>query len=92
MRRLRISGQVISSCFAFCAAAILMIGLAAVGHSLAGRSPRATRASNGAGNPLLHATAAQASAIKSSKTRNVSERYRQFPLRLSPTRRKPAGK
>ena len=85
MRRLRISGQVIGRCFTCCAAATLMIGLAALGHGLAGRFPHATSAKQNSVNRLL-ASASPVSGVKSSKLLSVTERFRQFPLSFEPNR------
>src|SRR5579862_1876955 len=85
MRRLRISGKVIGRCFTCCAAATLMIGLAALGHEVAGRFPLAKRAMQGAVN-RLQANAAPVSGIKASKPLSVTERFRQFPLSFEPNR------
>ena len=63
-----------------------MIGLAALGHEVAGRFPLANRATQGAVN-RLQANAAPASGIKASKTLSVTERFRQFPLSFEPNRR-----
>src|SRR5271169_3387657 len=86
MRRLRISGQVIGRCFMCCAAALLMIALAALGHGVAGRFPYAMRAMPGALN-RLQANAAPAAGIRASKPLSVTERFRQFPLSFEPNRR-----
>jgi uncharacterized glyoxalase superfamily protein PhnB len=63
-----------------------MIGLAALGHEVAGRFPLANRAMQGALN-RLQAKAAPASGIKASKPLSVTERFRQFPLSFEPNRR-----
>jgi hypothetical protein len=85
MSRLRNSGRVIGSCFACCAAALLMIGLTALGHGIAGVSPRVMRASNVSHGPL-QLNAAPAPGLSASQSRNVTERYRQFPLSFEPNR------
>jgi len=74
-------------CFTCCTAAILMIGLAALGNGVAGGFLPVTRASNGSPNQLLlQAKAAPASGISASKSQNVIERYKQFPLSFEPNR------
>jgi hypothetical protein len=86
MRRMRISGRVIGGCFTCCAAAILMIGLAALGHGVAGVFPHVMRASNGSHNPL-RSNPAPAPGITTSKSHSVTERYQQFPLSFEPNRK-----
>ena len=82
MRRWRISGQVIGGCAACCAAAILLIGLMAVGHGIAGGSSPVL-ASN-----VLHRSPQAHSALplakKNLKDPGVIEKYRQFPLSFEP--------
>jgi hypothetical protein len=62
-----------------------MIGLAALGHGIAGALPHVTRAWNGSHDPL-QANTTTAPAVGVSKSRNVTERYQQFPLSFEPNR------
>jgi hypothetical protein len=85
MRRFRISGHVTGNCLAFCAAAILVIGLTALGRGIAGESSHVTQARL-ASHTQLQAKTAPASAISTSKSRSLIERYKQFPLSFEPNR------
>ena len=86
MRSLRNSGQVIAGGIACCAAAIIMIGLATLGHDNAGGSSRAARTSNSV-HSQLQAHAASAAGIGASKSASLAERFRQFPLSFEPNRK-----
>jgi hypothetical protein len=84
MSRLRNSGKIMASCFACCAAAVLMIGLAAREHHNAGAFTQVARVSNSAHEPSLQGHAAPASGISASKSPRVTEQYKQFPLSFEP--------
>ncbi len=71
------------SCLTFCAAAGLMIGLSALGQGVAGQSAHAQRALLGS-HGQLQANGAPASGIRSAKSLEVTERYKQFPLSFEP--------
>src|SRR5665213_2786604 len=93
MRRLRISGRMIGSCVTFCAAAMVLIGLATVRPGAAGHSSHTLRASNGSHKTLLAPTATRSgmpsgmlSGIKDAKSLSAIERYKQFPLSFEPNR------
>ncbi len=70
---------------ACCAAAILMLGLAGLGHAIASGLPHATRASSASHNPL-QARATPAAGVPSQGSVRVSEHYKQFPLSFEPNR------
>ena len=94
MRRSRISGRIVGSCLACCAAAMLMIGWTTLERGNAAGLPRTLRASNATGQSLqalplhaLKANAAPAPRTQAAKSLSVSERYDQFPLSFEPNRR-----
>ena len=87
MRRFQISGRVLGSCLACCAAAALMIGWTTFERGIAAGLPRAERASIGAATHTLHAKTAPASQIQAANSPSVAERYEQFPLSFEPNRR-----
>lgn len=84
MRRLQFSGRAVGGCITCCAAAILAIGLASLGHGVAGGFPHAMRTSKIAHAQLLQARAESTNGIGSAKSRSLIERYKQFPLSFEP--------
>ncbi len=84
LRRLQNSGQIIGGCAACCAAAILIICMATLGHGVTSGFPRAMHTSKNAHAQLLQARTQPTNGIGSAKSRSVIERYKQFPLSFEP--------
>ncbi len=71
-------------CITCCAAALIAIGLASLGHSATGGMPHAISTANIAHAQLLQARAQSSNGMSSAKSRSLLERYKQFPLSFEP--------